>query len=169
MLLSRQDAWFDPHVQDASLPYTCLPFSKAVAAATSLSSPGSRASSIVHSLWILARVLPSLPLPPSDSPRRGAVLRRRAIRMPWKYAAVEPLNQLEGARSEVYLEKGFAVRRASTDSFFRNCHFWRRCAPLPPSLHLSLPSARGRLWRPTQTLRIRACSGEHVLSINKTT
>lgn len=87
------------------------------------------------------------------------------IRTPWKYAAVEPLNQLEGACSEVYLEKGFAVRRASTDSFFRNCCFWRRCAPLPPSL----PSARGRLGRPTQTLPIRACSGGHVLSINKTT
>lgn len=58
---SRQDAWFDPRVQDASLSCTCLPSSKAIAAATSLSAPGSRAL-VVHSLWILARVPLSLPV-----------------------------------------------------------------------------------------------------------
>lgn len=96
--------------------------------------PGAEEHRSCNSLWVWAHVPASLPLPPSDSPRRGAALCCRAIPTPWKYAAVEPLNQLKGARSEVYLEKGFAVRQASTDSSFRNCRFWRRRAPLPPSI-----------------------------------
>lgn len=115
----------------------------------------------VCSCWVLAHF--PLFLPPSDPLSHGTALCRRAIPTPWKYPAVKPLNQLEGTRSEVYLEKGSAVREPALT------HFSGTGGTGLPSIPPSLPSARGRLGRPTQTLRIRACSGEHVLSINKAT
>lgn len=119
----------------------------------------------VCSFWVLARFPLFLPssLPPSDPLSHGTALCCRAIPTPWKYAAVKPLNQLEGTRSEVYLEKGCAVCEPALT------HFSGTGGTGLPSIPPSLPSARGRLGRPTQTLRIRACSGEHVLSINKAT
>lgn len=109
--------------------------------------------------------LPSVPpfLPPSDPLSHGTALCCRTIPTPWKYPAVKPLNQLEGTRSEVYLEKGSAVCEPALTHFSGTGG--TGLSSIPPSL----PSARGRLGRPTQTLRIRACSGEHVLSINKAT
>lgn len=119
----------------------------------------------VCSCWVLAPFPLFLPssLPASDPLSHGTALCCRAIPTPWKYPAVKPLNQLEGARSEVYLEKGSAVREPALTHFSGTGG--TGLSSIPPSL----PSARGRLGRPTQTLRIRACSGEHVLPINKAT
>lgn len=142
-----------------------LPSSKAMAAAHSLTALGSRPSLCAPSGSWHTSLCSSLPpsLPPIDPLSHGTALCCRAIPTPWKYAAVKPLNQLEGTRSEVYLEKGCAVCEPALT------HFSGTGGTGLPSIPPSLPSARGRLGRPTQTLRIRACSGEHVLSINKAT
>lgn len=139
--------------------------SKAMAAAHSFAALGSRPSLCAPAGSWHASLCSSLPpsLPLSDPLSHGTALCCRAIPTPWKYAAVKPLNQLEGTRSEVYLEKGCAVCEPALT------HFSGTGGTGLPSIPPSLPSARGRLGRPTQTLRIRACSGEHVLSINKAT
>lgn len=138
-----------------------LPSSKAMAAARSLTALGSQPSLCAPAGSWHTSLCSSLP--PSDPLSHGTALCCRVIPTPWKYAAVKPLNQLEGTRSEVYLEKGSAVREPALT------HFSGTGGTGLPSIPPSLPSARGRLGRPTQTLRIRACSGEHVLSINKAT